>query len=177
MTKLLRPLSLAAAALVVTDFVACDGRRTSGPQEQIVTSASTAADSSTSLLVCPSDRAQEVSGLIGPAGGSLSVGGTTISLPVGALSVATPLKLTIPASNYMQVDVVAGDAEHLIFDRLVSITLDYSRCGDDAAGPHSVWYIDQESKALLEPMGGADDQTAHRITFNTGHLSSYAVAH
>ena len=33
-----------------------------------------------------------------------------------------------------------------------------------------------QTKALLEPMGGVDDPVRRRITFQTGHLSGYAIA-
>jgi hypothetical protein len=39
-----------------------------------------------------------------------------------------------------------------------------------------VWYIDSDTKAMLEPMGGVDNKLLKTITFTTGHLSGYAVA-
>jgi hypothetical protein len=91
---------------------------------------------------------------------------------------ATTITLTIPASQYMEIEVKANDLTSFLFQQSVSITIDYSRCSAAEASktPLTVWHIDTQTKRLLENMGGADDKTTHSITFTTGHLSGYAVA-
>ena len=44
------------------------------------------------------------------------------------------------------------------------------------AAPLTVWYIDSETKAPLENMGGVDEKLTRTITFVTSHLSEYAIA-
>lgn len=108
----------------------------------------------------------------------MSLGGTSIAIPAGALSAPTLITVTLPAGQYMEVDVHANDLTSFLFNSPVSITIDYSRCNrnDIQSAPLTVWHIDEQTKALIENMGGADDKVDQSITFSTGHLSGYAVA-
>lgn len=130
------------------------------------------------LIACPATETQSVTGLIGPLGGVLETGHTRVNFPLGALSSLQPVTLTVPASNYAEIDVTVNGLLHYVFSQPVSVTIDYSRCASAQldSTPLSVWYIDSQSKALLENMGGTDDKAAHTITFSTGHFSGYAVA-
>lgn len=130
------------------------------------------------LLQCPSTQTSTTSGLLTTLGGTLSLGGTSIRIPAGALTTATTITLTVPASQYMEIAVTANDLTSFVFQQSVSITIDYSRCSaaEASKSPLSVWHIDPVTKQLLENMGGVDDKTTHQITFTTGHLSGYAVA-
>ena len=84
----------------------------------------------------------------------------------------------MPASRYVEVEVTADGGEHYVFDSPVTVSLDYGRCNrpDLDQATLTAWNIDPQSKALLEPMGGADDKSQHVITFSTIHFSGYAVA-
>lgn len=130
------------------------------------------------LISCGTSVTQSASGIIGPLGGVLETGHTRVSFPLGALSSLQPVTLTVPASNYAEIDVTVNGLVHYVFSQPVSVTIDYSRCASPALDsvPLSVWYIDSQTKALLENMGGTDDKVAHTITFSTGHFSGYAVA-
>ena len=130
------------------------------------------------LVSCPNTVARTTQALIGPLGGTLSLAGTTIGIPSGALSAPTLITLTIPASPYMEIDVRANDLLSFVFNRPIGVRIDYSRCTDPALNTNklSVWHIESQSKALLENMGGADNKSANTIDFTTGHLSNYAIA-
>ena len=136
------------------------------------------ASSAPTLVACQSTTTQTASGIIGPLGGVLQIGQTRVNFPLGALSALSPVTLTVPASNYAEIDVSVNGLLHYVFTQPVSVTIDYGRCGNASLDtmPLSVWYIDSQSKALLENMGGSVDTTAHTITFSTGHFSGYAVA-
>lgn len=131
-----------------------------------------------SLISCPSNETQTATGLIGLLGGTLSVGGTTVSIPAGALTVALPIRITVPSSPYMKVDVSALGLLHLSFLKPIRITIDYSRCNrsDIDSAPLEVWYLDDGTNTPIENMGGVDNKLARTITFSTGHFSGYAVA-
>ncbi len=131
-----------------------------------------------SLVVCPTSVTRTTQAVIGPLGGLLSLGGTTIGIPSGALTVPTLITLTIPASQYMEIEVKANDLTSFVFRRDIGVRLDYSRCTDPALSQAeiSVWYIDSETKALLENMNCVDDKSSKSISFSTGHLSAYAIA-
>ena len=134
--------------------------------------------SSPTLLQCPTTQTQTTSALVTTLGGVVTLGGTSVKIPAGALLAATTITLTVPASQYMEIAVQANDLTSFLFQQPVSITIDYSRCPAAEANksPLSVWHIDSQTKQPLENMGGVDDKTTHTITFTTGHLSGYAVA-
>jgi len=132
--------------------------------------------SGVTLAVCPTDQTQSASGNIGFLGGTVSLGGTSVLVPLGALLSPTSIELTVPASQYMEIEVTA-DGGSLRFLRPITVTIDYSRCSADVQQKQlSVWNIDPDSKALLENMGGIDNKLTHSITFTTIHLSGYALA-
>ena len=123
-------------------------------------------------------QTQTTSALVTTLGAAVSLGGTSVRIPANALTTATTITLTVPASQYMEIEVTANNLTSFVFQQAVSITIDYSRCGPDQANktPLTVWHIDTHTKQLLENMGGIDNKTSHSITFTTGHLSGYAVA-
>ena len=130
------------------------------------------------LVECPTDATKSATGLVLPTGGSVEVDGTSISLPAGAVLLPTYVTVTLPASNYMEVDIKANDLEHFEFQTPVSVTIDYARCtrGNINHSALQAWYIDSTTKSLLENMGGVDDKVARTVTFATDHLSGYAIA-
>lgn len=131
------------------------------------------------LLECPTDVTQRGSATIGFLGGTVAAGGTTVSIPAGALLLPTSIDVVVPASNYVEVRITAGGQEHFAFRSPVAIAIDYSRCtrGDIEHGALRAYYIDAVSKALLEEMPATDDRTNRKVRFETDHLSSYAVAY
>jgi hypothetical protein len=130
------------------------------------------------LISCPTATAQSVTSRIGPLGGLLALGDTRVVIPLGAVLFPEDFTLTIPASQYAEIRVRAGTAEHYLFQYPVAMTIDYSRCATPKLDTHplSVWNVDEDSRALLEQMIGVDVKLTHTITFTTIHLSGYAVA-
>ena len=130
------------------------------------------------LVECPTGTTRTTSALIGPLGGTLEVDGHRMTVPAGALLLPTEVTLTVPASQYVEVDIRAGGEEHFVFEAPVEVSISYARCSRSNIERTSLsaWYIDSETKALLEDMGGVDDKTARTVTFTTGHLSGYAIA-
>jgi hypothetical protein len=132
-----------------------------------------------SLLVCPTGSAQSASAIVGPAGGRIAVGASSITIPAGAVPTPTKFKMVVPSSRYVEVSITAGDAEHYEFAAPATVVIDYSRCGVLAVANSllGVWYVDDVTKAPLEIMPASNDPLARKLTFRTGHLSSYAVAY
>jgi len=129
------------------------------------------------LAVCPSDQSESTSGLLGILGGTISLDGSSVLVPLGALLTGTSIELTIPASQYMEIGVTANGG-HFLFERPISITIDYSRCSSDVQSKTlTVYTIDPGTKALLENMGGVDNKLTHQITFTSSHLSGFAIAY
>ena len=134
--------------------------------------------SSPALLQCPSTQTSTTSAVVTALGGLVNLGGTSVKIPAAALTAATTITLTLPASPYMEIEVNANNLTSFVFQQPISITIDYSRCpaAEASKTPLTVWHIDPQTKQLLDNMGGVDDKTTHSITFTTGHLSGYAVA-
>jgi len=132
------------------------------------------------LLSCPSATPLTGTFVADPLlGGSLSLAGTSVTIPPGGVSLPTLFVLTIPASPYMEIEVHADGLTSFIFNQPATISIDYSRCGHPRSDKRSLqaWYLDSVTKALLENMNGTDDRVAERVTFTTGHLSGYGVAY
>lgn len=130
------------------------------------------------LIECPVDSALSAEGTIDALGGSVKLQNHEIALPEFAVLTSTKFRLEAPVSNYMELSVTANDMESFQFEKLVRITIDYSRCtrSNIDKADLSVWQIDPVTKALLQNMGGVDDKTNRTITFETDHLSTYSIA-
>jgi hypothetical protein len=91
---------------------------------------------------------------------------------------STLLRVTVPASTYMEVDVTANDLLSFLFVKPVTITIDYSRCPTSvtAGKALTVWHINTQTKALIANMNGVNDPARRKISFTTTHLSGYAIA-
>src|SRR5262245_59748202 len=122
----------------------------------------------TTLLVCPSNQEQSTVSVIGVLGWIVSLGNTKINIPAGALLEPTLIQVKVPASQYMEVDVTANGLLSFLFNRPVSVTIDYSRCPASATdgATLTVWHIDSSTKELLENMGGTNNEAARTITFS-----------
>lgn len=126
----------------------------------------------------PTTQTLTSAAVVGVLGGTVSIGATSITIPAGALSLPTLITVTVPAGQYMEVDINANNLTSFLFNLPVSVTIDYSRCdaASTAGQTLSVWHIDTWTKALFENMGGVNDSTQQSITFSTPHLSGYAIA-
>jgi hypothetical protein len=127
------------------------------------------------LSACAAAPAQKASATIGVLGGSLSVGGVTMTVPAGAVAGPTVFRLHVPSSTYAEVEIRANEQDHYQFAAPVVIAMDYSRC-TVSSGDLAVWHIDPVTKTLLERMGGVNDLLNQRMIFSTMHLSGYAIA-
>lgn len=131
------------------------------------------------LLVCPSNTTLTGVFTADPLlGGSLTLGGTTVSIPSGAVSLPQVFVVTIPASKYMEIEVHAQGLTSFLFNQPATIAIDYSRCSDEkiAGKTLQAWYINSLTNTPLQNMNGTDDRAARKISFKTDHLSGYSVA-
>lgn len=164
-------------AILLAALVGCPGDSSSPTAPTRESGPSTSLFSSPALIACPSATTQTNSGLIGPLGGVLSAGGVVVTIPAGALLAPTQFTLTVPASQYLEIDVKADGADHYVFQREVAVAIDYGRCGvPPLHAPLTAWNIDPDTKALLEQMPTVDAQLTHTVIFSTIHFSGYAVA-
>ena len=128
------------------------------------------------LIQCPSTEAVSTSSVITALGGSLSIGGVSLLIPAGALLGDALVTVTVPVSQYLEVEINVAGSDHFVFELPVTATISYARCGRGWLLPLSAWHIDGETKALLERMPSIDNKLLRTVTFTTGHLSWYALS-
>ena len=135
-----------------------------------------AAGTGPTLLECPAETSTSTSSLIGPLGGVVSVGGHQLVIPPLAVLVPTQFTVTVPASQYMRVDITAGNGQHYQFQKPVSITLSYARCTRSDINKETlrIFYVD-DNNVILQDMGGTDNKAARTVTTGTDHLSGYLI--
>lgn len=175
---------LLTAALLATTACADAPTSARAPEAPLhpaaVTRAQAASAPASTLLECAPATASTASKRITPAGGMIETGGHAIAIPPRAVPRPTRITMTVPASRFVEVDIVAEGHAHYQFARPVVVTLDYSRCGasaDAIASSFSAWYVDATTRSFMANMGGVDDRLFRRILFSTDHLSGYAVAY
>ena len=175
-----RSLRFVAVALLSLATACGDSAITGSPTAALLPTDPSRSDDP-KLLVCPSALPSlSAVGTIGPEGGTLSAGGLRLEVPAGAVLVPTVFELVVPPSRYMEVALHAVGVEHFVFEKAVTVTVDYGRCAASAvpAGASlQAVHIAPLSKRVLEEMGGVVDPAARTVTFTTGHFSSYAVAY
>jgi hypothetical protein len=119
--------------------------------------------------------------VIGAEGGTLALGGTSVTIRAGVLSSPTTLTLSLPATGFMEVEIEADGQEHFVFAAAVSLEIDYSRCpaADLRSRPLRVWHVEDEraSKVKFRNLGGTDDRANRKMSVATDHLSTYVIAH
>jgi len=128
------------------------------------------------LLSCAGgDDDAKSTAIIGPKGGTLSLGGFVMVVPRGAVLDTTTFVMKVPEAKVLKVKIRARDELHFAFEKPVTITLDYSRCKKIPSDP-TAWYVDEVTDGELEQMPGSNNVAAQTFTLQTGHLSGYALA-
>jgi hypothetical protein len=171
MIHLRRLLALPAALLLA----ACAD---SGPQSPLAPSEARLSTASAPTLVeCPTTTDSEGSALLGLLGGSVHVNGHRLDAPIGAVLSLLGFEAEVHPSPFLEVEFHARGLLTYHFSKPVRITIDYSRCpieNIDGKTLH-VLYIDPNTKAILQDLGGIDDRPARKISTTTDHLSDYAL--
>jgi hypothetical protein len=128
-------------------------------------------------LVCPTDEAASAATVIGPDGGTLAAGGVRVDFPAGAVADSQEFSLRVIPGSYVDVELDAAGYEHYTFARPVAVSIDLRRCGvlPLPLGLRA-FYMDSETKALLEDMGGELDLVGRTLRFTTPHFSGYTIA-
>lgn len=126
-------------------------------------------------LACPTDADLWGSAVVGPEGGTVAAGAVRVDFPAGAVAASQTFTAHVVGGTYVDVELTAGDSAHYAFAVPVTVTLDLSRCGALPSGLRA-WYMDSQTKSLLEDMGGTLDLTGKTLRFTTPHFSGYTVA-
>jgi hypothetical protein len=157
-------------------FAACSNDLPLAPAEVPITARRSAATSADFQLArCPTRIDRQVSASIGPQGGKLEVEGHSLTIPAGAVQAATRFTLHAPAGPYLRLELTARDTKHFEFERPASVTISYERCRRQhrRSRTPTAWYLDDNGHP--ERQESWDDPVAQTVTFQTLHLSTYAV--
>lgn len=167
-----RCAALSLAAVFATSCADGSAGPLTGPE-----GASLAASTGPSPLECPVSTTASKTALIGLLGGVIELDGHRVVIPADAVLMPTEFTLTVPASNYLEVDIKAAGQAHYEFRKPVSLTLSYARCTRTNIDKEAlrIYYIDSQTKALIDDMGGTDDKAARTVTTGTDHFSGYVI--
>ncbi len=176
--RLLRTLFLVPALLV---SVSCSTDEAAfGPSPEppsqlvapLVGTATSALLSTVDLLTCSEQPYAKASKVIGPEGGTLSVGSHSLEIPHGALRG----KVRITAEQVRgSANSVRFAPEGLQFARPATVTLSYANCVQLPLKKRVVYT--NELLKVLELLPSKDSQKSRRVTGKIDHFSRYAVAY
>ncbi len=124
------------------------------------------------LLACDTHDSASASATLGPAGGTIQVGGDRLVVPGGALTTSTLITATIPADTLADIHF----APHgLHFNKPVILVLSTTGCNVGSASPSYVVYLDNSGN-VLETLDATFNGGSHTVTTRIHHFSSYAIA-
>ena len=125
------------------------------------------------LLTCSPLPSYSVTQTIGPAGGVLTVGPHTLTVPAGALSRRVTITATAPSGTVNRVHFEPAGLE---FQSTASLTMSYANCNVlGSLVPKHIAYTTDELEILYYLLG-IDDLLAQKVTGQLHHFSEYAMA-
>jgi hypothetical protein len=129
----------------------------------------------TGLLYCSPLPSASTTQIIGPAGGTISVGPHTLIIPAGALSQAIAITAGAPSDSVRSVRLLP---EGLTFaaGKPARLTLSYSGCSLlGTLAPKRIAYT-TDLLELLQLLPSIDDLLRRQVSAPLGHFSRYAVS-
>jgi hypothetical protein len=128
----------------------------------------------TGLLQCSNLSYASATQTIGSAGGTISVGPHTLTVPAGALS--SPMTITGSLVTGRGVNAVRFQPEGLRFQRSAHLTMSYANC--NLLGrllPKRIAYVG-DALDILSYLLSIDNLLGAKVTGRIDHFSNYAVA-
>lgn len=127
----------------------------------------------TGLLRCTPLPYASTSKLVGPAGGQLSVGPHTLTIPAGALTQTVLITAEAPSET---VNSIRFSPEGLQFARPAALTMSYANCNllGRLAPKHIAYTTD--NLVILSYLLSLDNLFKQQVTGQLNHFSRYALA-
>lgn len=127
----------------------------------------------TGLVACTPLPADSASQVIGPAGGTITVGPHSFTVPPGALDSAVTITAVAPSGPN---NVVVFQPTGLTFSTPATLTLSYANCGLLAhVLPVQVAYVDSLLNILYD-LPSIQHWASQSVSGQVQHFSDYAVA-
>jgi hypothetical protein len=125
------------------------------------------------LVRCTPTPYDSVTQTVGPGGGTIQVGTTTLSVPAGALDSAVSITAVTPSDT---VNHVRFEPQGLTFLQPASLTMSYANCNTmQSLDPRRIAYT-TEALQILEYLPSVDDASSQTVTGELHHFSDYAIA-
>ena len=110
--------------------------------------------------------------IIGPLGGTIAVGRSSLAIPPGALSAPTVITMEQPSTTAVE----ARFKPHgLVFAKPAALTMSYSSCLDLTDYRRAVVYV--KDGKVVEVPPSVDFSASDKVVGAIDHFSGYAVAH
>ena len=125
------------------------------------------------LLRCTPLPVDSESQVIGPDGGSLTVGPHTFTVPAGALDTAT---LITAVTGGDSVNAIRFTPQGLVFQQPTTLVMSYANCGILSPFiPKRIAYTTDDFR-ILNLIPSIDDFLNRRVSGKVSHFSQYAIA-
>lgn len=125
------------------------------------------------LLRCDLLPYAGTSKVIGPLGGTIAVGRSSLVIPPGALAEPTVITMEQPSSNTVE----ARFRPHgLVFATPAKLTMSYSSCLDQRGYVRAIVYVNDDGK-IVEVPPSVDFPSSDKVVGSIDHFSGYVVAH
>lgn len=125
------------------------------------------------LLKCSPQPFDSASQVIGPDGGTLTVGSNTLTVPPGALSAPTTISGVVHPDT---LNAVRFAPEGLVFQEPARLVMSYANCGLlGSLIPKRIAYT-TDDWLILQIIPSLDDVLDRTVTGQVSHFSQYAIA-
>lgn len=128
----------------------------------------------------------QATAVIGPGGGTLSLGGFTLTVPAGAVTLPTVFTLVPLLNGLVEVDLQALlptllggvlDVGAAGFPEGKEVTLTMSYAGAEGVGdPQRLLIVHRRADGVLEPLESRVDTALRTVTVELEHFSRYCMA-
>ncbi len=126
-----------------------------------------------STMTCHNAERETATAQIGPKGGELKIGHSSLRVPAGALT--SPVVITGTAIRGAHGPLLTFAPHGLQFQKAVEIIADYHGCSAPASAPLNMFYV-APGHAVLQVMPSAEHGSKQEIRALTDHFSGYLVS-
>lgn len=125
------------------------------------------------LLKCSPQPFDSASQMIGPDGGTLTVGANTLTIPPGALSAPTQISGVVHPDS---VNAIRFAPQGLVFQQPAQLVMSYANCGLlGSLIPRRIAYTTDDF-FILQIIPSLDNALTRTVTGQVSHFSQYAIA-
>ena len=172
-------------AIAVAGLLAACGDSPTSPAGEIATGAEASTlramdteEAGWSIVSCPpAQQPRDVTGLIGPEGGILSMGPYTLRIPEGALATPVMLRLTSPPGARLIVRLEVVGTTDATLAKPAELTIRYGHCPRQDMVRRDVRVLQLTGTSSITTVASDVEEDGESFTLLTRLLSTFAVAY